>query len=505
VTCFSRFLAPAYRPSRPAELEREYAPPLPSRGNVEKLALLWRERRFLWGVAWKAFILAYLAAWLLPVHYESASKIIPGESQSSGAGLLGKLAAGASSAGTLGLDPTSALGMKTPGAFYIEVMKSRTVQDWLIDRFDLRRRYTMLGRWFPGIYLGGFARTRLGKWLLKTGYYSTRKQLKSFTDFDEDKKSGVITITATDYDPQTAAMIANAYVEELNRLAADLNTSDAHRERLFLEERLKSAKQDLDEASLALSQFSSKNTVMDPQSQGRTMQDAAARIQGELIANESELKGLQQIYSEDNVRVRSLKARIGELHSQLRRLLGSAGPVPAGPDGSGSGSYPSMRALPMIGYQYADLYRQAKIQETVYEFLTQQYEMAKVQEAKELPTVRVMDPAVPPEMKSGPFHTLIAGLSVIAGLALACGWVIGKNTWDGLPEDDARRMLAVEVQSDVRAILGSLRRKQKIGSSGHRSIGSSERCQGHSWKVEGEQRSGDREIGPSGGGHEVIG
>jgi uncharacterized protein involved in exopolysaccharide biosynthesis len=210
---------------------------------VVRLALLWRERRFLWGVAWKTFILAYLAAWLLPVHYESATKIVPGESQSAGAGLLGKLAAGASAAGGLGLDPTSALGLKTPGAFYIEVMKSRTVQDRLIDRFDLRRRYTMLGRWFPGLYSSRFACTRFGKWLLNTGYYSTRKQLKSFTDFDEDKKSGVITITATDYDRQTAAMIANAYVEELNRLAADLNTSDAHRERLFLEERLKSAKQ----------------------------------------------------------------------------------------------------------------------------------------------------------------------------------------------------------------------------------------------------------------------
>jgi len=262
-----------------------------------------------------------------------------------------------------------------------------------------------------------------------------------------------------------------------------LNTSDAHRERLFLEERLKSAKQELDQASLELSRFSSKNTVMDPQSQGRTMQDAAAKIQGELIANESELRGLQQIYSDDNVRVRSLKARIGELQSQLRRLLGS-GSTALGPQETDSppGSrragvdapYPSMRALPMLGYQYTNLYRQAKIQETVYEFLTQQYELAKVQEAKELPTVRIMDVGVPPERKSGPFRTLIAGLSLMAALALACSWVIAKNTWDGLPEDDPRRLLAAELHGDISSTLRRLKREPRdrvIGDPRHAGTG----------------------------------
>lgn len=463
-------IAPAYRPPGPTELEREYAPlPEPSRGNVTRLALLWRERRFLWRVAWKTLFVAYALAWLLPVHYESVTKIVPAETQGSSVGLLGKLAgAGAASGGGLGLDPSSVLGLKTPGAFYIELMKSRTMQDRLIDHFDLRRRYTLSGRLLPRLYY-----SRFGRRFLQPNYFATRKVLKSFTDFDEDKKSGVITITVTDYDPQTAAKIASAYVSELNLLAADLNTSDPHRERVFLEERLKSAKQELDEASLALSQFSSKNTVMDPQSQGRTMQDAAARIQGELIANESELKGLEQIYSDDNVRVRSLKARIGVLQSQLRELLGSSGPTgvgrssaPGSPDQAAiaragvTAPYPSMRALPMLGYQYTNLYREAKIQETVYEFLTQQYEMAKVQEAKELPTARVMDQAIPPEKKSGPSRVLIAILSVMAGLTLACGWVIGKNKWEGLPEDDARRVLAVEVRSDVRAVLGRLRGKR---------------------------------------------
>jgi uncharacterized protein involved in exopolysaccharide biosynthesis len=394
-------------------------------------------------VAWKTFAAACVVALLLPLHYEGVTKIVPGENQGGSTGLLAKLGGAAGPAGGglgLGLDPTSLLGLKTPGALYIEIMKSRTVQDRLIDRFNLRRHYWMTGRWWPNTY------------------YATRKKLTSFTDFEEDKKSGVITLTYTDYDKRTAAAIANAYVEELNRLAADLNTSDAHRERVFLEERLKSAKQDLDQASLALSQFSSKNTVMDPQNQGRSMMDAAARIQGELIARESELRGLKEIYSDDNVKVRTLRAQIGELQAQLKKLMGGSATGPAEAAGSGAELYPSMRTLPVLGNQYADLYRQTRIQETVYEFLTQQYEMAKIQEAKELPTVRVMDLAVPPERKSGPIRTLVVILSVLAGLALASFWVMGHNAWAQLPGDDPRRILAAEVSGDLQASLKRLRR-----------------------------------------------
>src|SRR6185312_6062752 len=202
--------------------------------------------------------------------------------------------------------------------------------DHIIDQFNLRERYWKTGRWWP------------------RDYYDTRKKLASFTDIDEDKKSNVITVTVTDYDRNTAAQIANAYVTELNRAAAGLNTGEAHRERVFLENRLSEAKQDLDRTALALSQYSSKNTIMDPQGQGRAMVDAAARVQGEIIAAEAELKGLQQIYSDDNVRVRTLKARLETLRAKLHGMTGKQA-QPAAPD------YPSMTSLPILGYRYSDL------------------------------------------------------------------------------------------------------------------------------------------------------
>lgn len=419
-----------------------YEPPVQepeNDGPVNKLWLIWRERGLLWGVAWKTALLSAIIALLLPNHYEAVVKVVPGENSGGGMGMMGKLAGAGTTGGGLGmgLDAATLLGMKTPGAFYVEMLKSRSVQDRIIDRFDLRRHYWKLGRRYP------------------QDYYTTRKKLKSFTDIEEDKKSGVITVAVTDYDPVTAARIANTYIEEMNKLAAELNTSDAHREKVFLEERLKQAKQDLDQASLALSQFSSRSTIMDPSNQGRAMVDSAARVQGEMIATEAELKGLQQIYSDDNVRVRTLRARLGELQGQYRKLMGNN----ASPSQSeSSDAAPSMRKLPLLNYQYADLYRETKIQDTVYEFLTQQYELARIQEAKELPTVRVMDPAVPPERKSGPFRKLIVALSTILGVLLASCWVLGKNAWEQVPGDDPKRALAADVQ---RVLERRLRRSRR--------------------------------------------
>jgi capsule polysaccharide export protein KpsE/RkpR len=281
--------------------------------------------------------------------------------------------------------------------------------------------------------------------------------LKGFTDIEEDKKSAVITLTVTDYNADTAAQMANAYVDELNKASEELNTGDAHRERVFLEGRLTEAKRDLDQASLALSQYSSKNTLMDPQTQGRAMVDAAARVQGEIVATEAELKGLQQIYSDDNMRVRTLKARLGVLQGQMKAMQGKG--TTAASDAS-ENSFPSMTTLPVLGYTYYDLYRQAKIRETVYELLTQQYEMAKVQEAKELPTVRVMDPAVKPERKSSPKRTIIVLLSVMGAWILAAFFVLGRNSWDERPAGDSLKLLSAEVADEGRRLTSWFRRKQ---------------------------------------------
>src|SRR5271165_1795441 len=160
--------------------------------------------------------------------------------------------------------------------------------------------------------------------------------------------------------------------------------------------RLPAVKADLDKASKDFSQFASKSGAIDIKEQGRAMVEAAANLQGQLIAAEASLSGLQQIYTPNNVRVRAAQARVAELRSQLEKLGGKAGgeAIAGGDPASNSDAlYPSIRKLPILGVTYANLFRETKIQEAVFEALTQQYEMAKVQEAKETPSVKVLDPA----------------------------------------------------------------------------------------------------------------
>src|SRR5208283_5859115 len=232
-----------------------------------------------------------------------------------------------------------------------------TVQDRLIEQFDLRRVY-------------GSSKMKME---------DARNSLAKHTGISEDRKSGIIIITVTDHDPQLAAALAGAYVKELDRLVAEVSTSAARRERIFLEERLHAVKQDLDASATKFSEFASKNTAIDIPAQGKAMVEAAATLQGQLIAAESELRGLEAMYTDQNVRVRALRARVAELRAQLGKIGGDSGAAGALSSKSDPSLYPSIRQLPLLGVTYADLYRQTKIEETVFELLTQQYELAKVQ------------------------------------------------------------------------------------------------------------------------------
>ena len=222
-----------------------------------------------------------------------------------------------------------------------------------------------------------------------------------------------------------------------------VSTSAARRERIFLEQRLGQVKHDLDEASGQFAQYASKNTVIDVDSQAKAMVDSAAALQGQLIAAQSELEGLQQIYTSNNVRVRALQARVGELRSELQKMGGSNSSLDSTtPSSSPSQSdqlYPSIRKLPLLGVRWLDLFRETKIQETVYELLTERYEVAKIEEAKEIPTVKVLDQASWPETKSSPHRSLIVLLGMLLSLSGSVVWVFGTAAWQHMdPEGPAQ-------------------------------------------------------------------
>jgi capsule polysaccharide export protein KpsE/RkpR len=418
-------------PEMPLEDSREW--------QAKQLRLLWGHRRFFFRVVSIGFLVSTLVAFLIPRSYTSTTQLMPPDPQST-SGMTMMAAMAAKTGGSLTGVAGDLLGLKSSGALFIGVLRSQTSQDRLIQQFDLRKVY--------------------GKRLV----VDARMRLDENTSISEDKKSGIITISVTDHNPQRAAALASAYVDQLNSLVSELSTSSAHRERVFLEERLKVAKGELDEAVNQLAQFSSKNNTLDIQQEGKAMLDAAGTIAGEMIAAQSQLEGLRQIYTDNNPRVRSLNARVGELRKQLEKLGGTqANPVngtnasqeqtrdPSAAKAGGGLPYPTIKSLPLLGAKYAEYYRRAKIQETVYEMLTGQYELAKVQEAKETPSVKTLDPARIPEKKSFPPRLVIMFLGTFLVCAMSVVWVLGSARWEEVDAQDPRKVFVQEVAGSLKA------------------------------------------------------
>ena len=390
-----------------------------------RLWLLWNRRQLLGRVSACGLLASALLAFFLPNQYQATARLMPPENQSSsGLALFAALTArGGNGLGALGSD---LLGIKGSGALFVGILQSRTVQDRLVDRFNLRAVYD----------------TRPKE--------SARKDLAGNTVVSEDRRSGIITISVTDHNAERAAALANGYVEELNRLVTALNTSAAHRERVFIEDRLKTVKQELDAAAKDFSEFASRNTAIDIKEQGRAMVEAAAQLQGQLIVGQSELSMVKQVYTERNVRVRAARARVAELQRQLEKLNGMTSSLPANTDAAGQRAYPTLRELPRLGVTYADHYRRTKILETVYELLTQQYEIAKVQEAKETPGVKVLDVAEIPEQKSFPPGLTIIALGSFLAFTLGVAAMLIHASWVEADPGSPGKILTEEVVASLR-------------------------------------------------------
>jgi capsule polysaccharide export protein KpsE/RkpR len=325
------------------------------------------------------------------------------------------------------------LGLKGSGALFVGILQSSTVQDHIINKFDLRKVYW--DRYME----------------------DARKDLGEETDVSEDRKSGIVTIRVTDHNPQRAAALAKEYISELNRVVVLLDTSAAHREREFLEGRLTQVRTDLESAENEFSGFASSNTALDIPAQGKAMIEASAGLEGELIGAETELEGLKQIYADGNVRVRATQARVDELRHQLEKLGGKFDSTTPTSGHDNESMYPSIKKLPLLGVKYADLFRNTRVQEVIFETLTQEYELAKVQEAKEIPSVKVLDAPSIPEKKSYPPRLLIMIAGTLLALMVAVVWILGKASWMEIDPDDPHKVLALEVSQVTKAHLWGFR------------------------------------------------
>lgn len=404
--------------------------------------LLWKHRRILVRVTGVSFLVSLAIAFTIPKEYKSTASIMPPDQPSSGVMMLAALASHSTGLGGLSSLASGLLGGHTSGALFIDLLRSGTVSGRLVDQFNLQHIY--------------HSRYRV----------DAAKHLARLTTITEDKKSGVITITVEDRSRVRARDLAQGYLDELNKLIARTNTSAGHRERVFVEQRMHAAQADLEQAELQLSQFSSKSNAIDIKEQTHAMVDAGARVQAELLVEQSGLQSLRQIYGDGNVRVRETEASIANLQRELAKMSGSSKllPVEQTPDEGGSDNndnsqlYPSLRQIPRLAVPYADLTRRVKVQEAVFELLTEQYEMARIEEAKDVPVVSVIDSPGIPEKKAFPRRVLLTLFLTLFTFAAVSGLILAREHWSTLDPADPRQALATEVLASLRRGVQSILR-----------------------------------------------
>jgi uncharacterized protein involved in exopolysaccharide biosynthesis len=392
---------------------------------VRFLELLWAERRFVLLCGLASLVVFTIIAFLLPKRYTATTQLMP-----PGYGVNSQLAmalpalngegGGGNAGGVMGL-ASQLLGMNTSGELVIGVLGSRKVEDGVVDKLGLMAVYSDKYR------------------------VDARKHLANNTGISIGSRTGIITISATDKNPVRAAAIANAYVNELNQVLASVNASSAHRERVFLEERLREVKQQSEADAKEFALFASQNAAVDIPDQAKAMVTAGAQLQSQLIVAQSELRGLRQIYAPENPRVAAAKARVDELQRQFDKFGGKNVDPERDASLAQSEVYPSVRQLPLLGVRYLDLFRRTKINEAVFELLTKEFEIAKIQEAKESPTAEVLDDATVPEKKSSPHRLLIMLAGALAGVGLAGAYLIGRVLWEEINDRDPMKLFAQNV------------------------------------------------------------
>ncbi len=411
---------------RQNEDKQRPVPEMPKKANwVENASLFWDHRRLFARVVGVTFILSIICALSLPKEYESGARIMPPEQGGNSAAMLAALVGKGTAGGLAGL-AGNLLGAKNNGAMFVALLHSGTVSGRLIDRFDLQQVYHKRYR------------------------SDAAKQLAHLTQITEDAKSGVISIVVTDKTRERARELAQGYLDELNSLLAKVSTSSAHNEREFIEKRLKTVQAELQSAQIELSEFSSKNTTIDIKEQTRATVDAGAKLEGQLIAGESELDSLRQIYGNQNVRVRAAEAREAILKRELQRANGTSDSASEKNGIDASHPYPALRQLPQLGVQWANLYRNVRIHETVFDLLSEEYETARIEEVKAIPTVSVIDFPGLPEKKSGPHRTLFVLIVTLLSVIVTAFYLLARRFWLAMDDQDPRYLLITRIETTMR-------------------------------------------------------
>lgn len=365
---------------------------------LELLQVVVRRKNLIIKLCVTAVVLSVAYSLALKNIYTATAKLLPPQKESGGgiSALLSQAGGLAGLAGGMGLGGTADL--------YMGILKSRSVADGVIKRLDLQKEYK------------------------SKSIEDTRRALESAVKFQAGK-DGIISISADSKDPVKAAILANTFVDELSRRSVQLNLTKVGSERIFLEKRLEVVRQDLRNAENDMKAFQEKYKTIKADSQATVAIEGIARLKGELASKEVQLAGLRNSMTDENSAVKALLAAIANIKGQLAAMSGSGG---------GNDVIPTVGNMPGLGLEYVRKLRELKIQEAIFEQLSKQYEVAKLNEAKDSSSLQVLDEAVVPLRKSKPKRSTIVILSTVTAFFISIFIVFIQEYLAKLPPEDAQ-------------------------------------------------------------------
>ena len=347
---------------------------------ISYIEILGKHRRFILLITALFFFLSIGVSLYLPKSYKSTAMFIPpSRKNSSMVSLLGQFSGG----GALG-DFFS--GDNEGPELYVKLLETETIKDQIINKFNL----------------------------FKTEQAETREQLYKFLDkittVEAARRTGIVTVSVEDFDPVRSADMTNAYLDALGELLNSLNAGSAAQERKFLENRLANEMITLAEAEDNLMKFQSQNKTIDVNEQGRAVVDAIVKLRADLATQEMKLASLGQSMTSSNPEVQNVRIAIKELQRQIGELEGN--------NGKADGAIPTVEAIPALGKEYERLLRDLKVREAVVEMLTRQYEVARINELKDVTGLKIVQSARIPEIKYKPHRFKIVILTTYIGVML---------------------------------------------------------------------------------------
>ena len=374
---------------------------------LELLRVIARRKTLIFRICGATVVLALCYSLALKNVYTASAKLLPPQKDSGGglSALLSQAGGLAALAGGVG-----GLGGSTD--LYLGILKSRSVADAVIKRLNLQQEFKT-----------------------KT-IDDTRKALDGVVRFKAGK-DGIIAIDADSKDPKKAAQLANTFVDELGRRSIELNLSKAGTERMFLEKRLEVVKQELRTAENDMKAFQEKYKTFKADSQATVAIEGIARLKAEIITKETQLASLRNSMTDENSDVKMLQAGIARLKSQLGSMTGNGG----------SDVIPAIGNIPGLGVEYVRKMRELKLQEAIFEQLTKQYEVAKINEAKDTSSIQILDEAVVPVKKSKPKRSLIVLLAAFTSFFASICIIFIQEYFAKLPPEDAA------IISDIKNLL----------------------------------------------------